>query len=110
VNLATSHAPATTLDTWPNVAQVLDAEVQPNSAWGVQLCVLLDGAVVLETAVGGNGLGQAMQLAMPFRVYCTTKPVLAVAIARLVAGAASSSTRRSAPGSPTAVTRRAARV
>jgi CubicO group peptidase (beta-lactamase class C family) len=51
---------------------------------GVQMAVDVGGERVLDVALGDAGTGQPMSTEHIFRVYCTIKPFLAVAIARLV--------------------------
>lgn len=51
---------------------------------GVQACVSLAGETVLDVAIGDNGLGRPVQPDTLFRVYCTIKPVAALAVAKLV--------------------------
>ncbi len=51
---------------------------------GAQVVVDVDGARVLDLAVGDNGLGAPLVPEHIFRVYCTIKPILAVVVAQLV--------------------------
>jgi CubicO group peptidase (beta-lactamase class C family) len=51
---------------------------------GVQLVVEVAGSRVLDIAEGDDGTGAPLSPATVLRVYCTIKPILAVAIARLV--------------------------
>jgi CubicO group peptidase (beta-lactamase class C family) len=51
---------------------------------GVQMTVEQSGAEVLNVALGDDGTGGALLRSTVFRVYCTAKPILAIAIARLV--------------------------
>lgn len=51
---------------------------------GAQVCVVADGEQVLDVALGDSGTGQPMTSTTVFRVYCTIKPFLAVAVARAV--------------------------
>jgi CubicO group peptidase (beta-lactamase class C family) len=51
---------------------------------GVQAVVEVGGERLLEVAHGDSGTGTAMTSAHVLRVYCTGKPVLAVAIAQLI--------------------------
>jgi CubicO group peptidase (beta-lactamase class C family) len=51
---------------------------------GAQICVSLDGEVVLDACMGEDGLGRAIRPDTIFRIYCSIKPVTAVAVANLV--------------------------
>jgi CubicO group peptidase (beta-lactamase class C family) len=51
---------------------------------GAQIVVEQRGARVLDLAVGDAGTGEALTNETVFRVYCTLKPVTAIAIAKLV--------------------------
>jgi CubicO group peptidase (beta-lactamase class C family) len=51
---------------------------------GVQVCVSLGGEAVLDACLGEDGLGRAVRPDTLFRVYCTIKPITALAVARLV--------------------------
>ena len=51
---------------------------------GAQVVVDVGGVRLLDLALGDTGLGEALTSEHLFRVYCTIKPVLAVAIAGLV--------------------------
>jgi CubicO group peptidase (beta-lactamase class C family) len=51
---------------------------------GVQINVEQHGVEVLDIALGDDGTGAALVSSTVFRVYCTAKPILAIAIARLV--------------------------
>jgi len=51
---------------------------------GAQLAVEIGGERVLDAAIGDNGMSEAMSSGHVFRVYCTIKPITAIAIARLV--------------------------
>ncbi len=51
---------------------------------GVQMVVEMSGVRVLDISRGDDGTGAELVPSTVFRVYCTLKPVLAVAIARLV--------------------------
>jgi CubicO group peptidase (beta-lactamase class C family) len=51
---------------------------------GSQVTVLHGGRVVLAYAAGDDGAGRPLTTATMFRVYCAIKPVVAVAVARLV--------------------------
>lgn len=51
---------------------------------GAQVAVELGGALVLDEALGDAGTGEPVTPEHVFRVYCTIKPVTAVAVARLV--------------------------
>jgi len=66
-------------------ADYLAAEIDEGlMARGAQVHALVDGEVVLDLAVGDDGLGRPLQTDTVFRVYCTIKPVTAVALAALV--------------------------
>jgi len=51
---------------------------------GVQMSVEVAGERVLDLALGDDGTGAQLLPSTVFRVYCTLKPILALAIARLV--------------------------
>ncbi len=51
---------------------------------GAQVTVMHRGDVVLEFAGGDDGMGRPVTPATVFRVYCATKPVVALAIANVV--------------------------
>jgi CubicO group peptidase (beta-lactamase class C family) len=51
---------------------------------GAQVVVEVDGSRVLDVALGDNGLGAPMEPEHIFRIYCTMKPIVAFAMARLV--------------------------
>jgi len=51
---------------------------------GLQAVVEVDGERVLDVALGDAGTGAAMTADHVLRVYCTGKPVLALAVAQLV--------------------------
>jgi CubicO group peptidase (beta-lactamase class C family) len=51
---------------------------------GFQVAVERSGVRVLDIAQGEDGVGGPLAPSTVFRVYCTLKPILAVAIARLV--------------------------
>jgi CubicO group peptidase (beta-lactamase class C family) len=51
---------------------------------GAQVVVEVDGDRLLDVALGDNGLGAAMEPEHVFRIYCTIKPIIAFAVARLV--------------------------
>jgi CubicO group peptidase (beta-lactamase class C family) len=53
-------------------------------ATGVQVCVELDGEVVLDEAFGVDGLSRPMTTDRIHRVHCAGKPLTALAIAALV--------------------------
>jgi CubicO group peptidase (beta-lactamase class C family) len=55
---------------------------------GAQAVVSLAGTRVLDLAAGEDGLCRPVTEDMPFRVYCTLKPVTALAVAHLVADGA----------------------
>jgi CubicO group peptidase (beta-lactamase class C family) len=51
---------------------------------GIQMVVEVSGRRVLARAEGDDGTGRPLSTTTVLRVYCTLKPILAVAIARLV--------------------------
>lgn len=51
---------------------------------GAQLAVEIGGERVIDVALGDNGAGETMSPEHIFRVYCTIKPITAIAIANLV--------------------------
>jgi CubicO group peptidase (beta-lactamase class C family) len=51
---------------------------------GAQVCVSRKGQVLLDSSVGDDGLGRTLHSDTIFRVYCTIKPVTALAVALLV--------------------------
>jgi CubicO group peptidase (beta-lactamase class C family) len=51
---------------------------------GAQVCVRHRGEVVLDTALGDAGVGHDVTPETVFRVYCTIKPVTAVAVVGLL--------------------------
>jgi CubicO group peptidase (beta-lactamase class C family) len=51
---------------------------------GAQMVVHLDGERALDVAIGGSGMAEPMTPDHIFRVYCTIKPITAVAVAHLV--------------------------
>jgi CubicO group peptidase (beta-lactamase class C family) len=51
---------------------------------GVQMCVEVGGARVFDVAEGDDGIGGPMTSGTVFRVYCSLKPVTAIAVAQLV--------------------------
>jgi len=69
---------------FPRTLERLGYELEDEFTRGVQLAVEHSGERVLEIARGDNGVGGELLPSTVFRVYCTAKPILAVAIARLV--------------------------
>jgi CubicO group peptidase (beta-lactamase class C family) len=69
---------------FPRTLERIDYELQDEFTRGVQLSVEQSGARVLDIARGDDGTGGELVASTIFRVYCTAKPFLAVAIARLV--------------------------
>jgi CubicO group peptidase (beta-lactamase class C family) len=51
---------------------------------GAQVVIEVHGERLLDVALGDNGLGHPMEPEHLFRIYCTIKPITAVAIARLI--------------------------
>lgn len=68
---------------------------------GAQMVVELDGEPVLDIALGESGTGEPMSPEHVFRVYCTIKPITAVAVARLVDSGAVDLDEPLAPRVPT---------
>jgi CubicO group peptidase (beta-lactamase class C family) len=69
----------------PRTRRLLDAEVaEGRHVRGAQVCAVVGDAPPVELALGDAGLGHAMRTDTVFRVYCTTKPLTAVAVAGLV--------------------------
>lgn len=67
----------------------LDADIEEGLfTRGAQLSVSVDGKRVLDLSVGDDGLGRAMSPGTLFRVYCTLKPVTALAVGNLLAAGA----------------------
>src|SRR5262249_6358225 len=62
----------------------IDYELEDEFTRGLQMTVEISGERVLDLAHGENGTGGELAPETMFRVYCTAKPFLAVAIARLV--------------------------
>jgi len=72
-------------DEFPRTAALLAQEVKDGLfTRGAQVTVRLGGEVVLDTALGDAGLGQEVTPETVFRVYCTIKPITAVAVVGLV--------------------------
>lgn len=72
---------------FPATERALAAEVEDGLLTrGAQVAVFLAGEPVLRTALGDAGMGQSMTDDTLFRVYCSIKPVTALAVAQLVAG------------------------
>jgi CubicO group peptidase (beta-lactamase class C family) len=61
----------------------LEYELEDEFTPGVQMTVEVSGQRVLDIACGDNGTGGELTPETMFRVYCTAKPFLALAIARL---------------------------
>ena len=55
---------------------------------GVQVSVSINGEQVLDHVLGDDGLGRPVAADTLFRVYCTLKPITAIAVAHLVATSA----------------------
>ena len=71
--------------TFPRTAAVLEQEVRDGLfTRGAQVTVRHRGEVVLDTALGDAGVGHEVTPETVFRVYCTIKPVTAVAVVGLV--------------------------
>jgi CubicO group peptidase (beta-lactamase class C family) len=51
---------------------------------GAQVCVTQRGETVLDVALGDDGMGRPVRPDTLFRVYCSIKPVAAMAVAHLV--------------------------
>lgn len=70
---------------FPETLRVLRAQVDDGMfTRGAQLAVMVDGDLVLDHALGGDGGGRPMRTDTVMRVYCSIKPVTAMAIGRLV--------------------------
>src|SRR3954471_14914914 len=70
---------------FPETVERLEAEIEEGLfTRGAQVCVSVADEVVLDIALGEDGLGPPMQVDTVFRVYCTIKPVTAIAVANLV--------------------------
>ena len=70
---------------FPRTSALLAQEVKDGLfTRGAQVTVLHGGEVVLDTALGDAGLGQDVTPETVFRVYCTIKPITAVAVVGLV--------------------------
>jgi CubicO group peptidase (beta-lactamase class C family) len=75
-------------DGFERTAQVVQREIDEQLfTLGAQVCVRLHGETVFDTALGTAGLGPITADTV-FRVYCSIKPVLAVAVALQVANGA----------------------
>jgi CubicO group peptidase (beta-lactamase class C family) len=67
-----------------NTSDFLAREVESATLTrGVQVCVVVDGAVAFEAALGDAGIGKVASNTL-FRIYCASKPIAAVAAAGLV--------------------------
>jgi CubicO group peptidase (beta-lactamase class C family) len=72
-------------DDFPRTDAVLRQEVADGLfTRGAQVCVRHRGEVVLDTALGDAGVGREVTPETVFRVYCTIKPVTAVAVVGLL--------------------------
>ncbi len=70
---------------FPETIERLQAEIEEGLfTRGAQVCVSVADDVVLDVALGDDGLGRPMKADTVFRVYCTIKPVAALAVANLV--------------------------
>src|SRR4051794_36680723 len=70
---------------FPRTLERLETELdQGLFTRGAQMVVEIAGERVFDVALGDAGTGDPMSPEHIFRVYCTIKPVLAVAVARLV--------------------------
>ncbi len=73
------------LESFPETARILEEDVDEGYfTKGAQIAVEVDGRPALSLALGDDGRGNPVQLDTVFRVYCTIKPVTALAVARLV--------------------------
>ena len=69
----------------PRTRRLLEQELRDGRhARGAQVCAVVGDRPAVGLALGDAGLGRAMRTDTVFRVYCTTKPVTAVAVAGLV--------------------------
>jgi CubicO group peptidase (beta-lactamase class C family) len=72
---------------FPRTSAILEQEVRDGLfTRGAQVVVRHGGEVVLDAALGDAGLGQEVTPETVFRVYCTIKPITAVAVVGLVDG------------------------
>lgn len=72
-------------DAFPETTRFLEAEVADGLfTRGAQIVLQQGGSPVLALALGDDGRGTPVQHDTVFRVYCTIKPVTALAVARLV--------------------------
>jgi len=70
---------------FPRTMELLEADVAEGLfTLGAQVAVSFEGERVFETCLGDDGFGRPVELDTIFRVYCTIKPVTAMAIANLV--------------------------
>ena len=70
---------------FPRTAAVLEQEVRDGLfTRGAQVTVRHRGEVVLDTALGDAGVGHEVTPETVFRVYCTIKPITAVAVVAMV--------------------------
>ncbi|MDQ6696703.1 MAG: beta-lactamase family protein [Actinomycetota bacterium] len=73
------------MSSFPETLERLEAEIEEGLfTRGAQVCVSVGDEVVLDIALGEDGLGRPMRVDTLFRVYCTIKPVTALAVANLV--------------------------
>ena len=70
---------------FPEVVDRLEAEVDEGLfTRGAQIAVVRDGELVLDAAFGDDGTGRPMAPDTVLRVYCSIKPVTAMAIGHLL--------------------------
>lgn len=75
----------TGLEAFPEITARLDAEVDEQLfTKGAQVSVRVGGEEVYAYAGGDDGRGEPVAHHSVFRVYCTTKPIAALAVAALV--------------------------
>jgi CubicO group peptidase (beta-lactamase class C family) len=72
-------------DEFPRTSAVLEQEVRDGLfTRGAQVTVRYQGEVVLDVALGDAGVGKDVTPETVFRVYCTIKPITAVAVVGLL--------------------------
>lgn len=72
-------------DDFPETLGRIEADIDEGLfTRGAQVCVSVGGKRVLDVAIGDAGVGEEVRPETLFKVYCSIKPVTAVAVARLV--------------------------
>lgn len=70
---------------FPRTREFVEQEIEERLfTCGAQICVRRHGETVLDVALGTSGLPGSLTSDTAFRVYCSIKPVLAVAVAAQV--------------------------